>query len=182
VTISGAIRNKLLALKLARDGDQEPCVRLGTMEDPVTYQVSFLPSWLAWWWRDSEGVEGKLPLPALPSWRLAKFPTASWQMPKACSRAQAGAAANENLGAVAARAGRGLGAGARLQLQLVPLWRLPNPSQQVHNTWAERSTTREGKSYPPSPTQHLGFPMECPPGEHRRLGYRKGRMPLSPDP
>lgn len=52
-------------------------------------------------------------------------------------RTQAGAAANENLDATAARAGEGLGSWVPgptpAGFSLAPL----NPSQQVHNTWAE---------------------------------------------
>lgn len=70
---------------------------------------------------------------------VAKSPTAPWQMAKACSAPRRGQLLMRTLMQLH-QGGRGpgeLGLGARLQLQLVSLWRLLNPSQQVHNTWAE---------------------------------------------
>lgn len=95
--------------------------------------------------------------------------------------AQAGAAANQSLGAAAARAGaREPGSwepGARFQLQLVPLWRLLNPSQQVGNTWAERSLTRGGGPCPQNLAQPPGILVEFDPGEYRNSRYRWERGP-----
>lgn len=71
---------------------------------------------------------------------VAKFPAALWQMPKACSAPRRGQLLMRSLMQLQPGRERAWGAGglgARLQFQLVSLWRLLNPSRQVHNTWAE---------------------------------------------
>lgn len=72
---------------------------------------------------------------------VAKSPTVSWQTAKACSAPRRGQLLMRTLMQLH-RGGRGpgepgLGARPQLQLQLVSIWRLLNPSQQVHDTWAE---------------------------------------------
>lgn len=97
---------------------------------------------------------------------IAKSPTMA--NGQSMLRAQAGAAANENLDATPPGREKGLGSRG-----LVPgsssswfLWRLLNPSQQVHNTWAEGLETGGGQ---PQPTEFL---MECPSRGVRELRYR----------
>lgn len=88
---------------------------------------------------------------------VAKSPTVSWQMAKACSAPRRGQLLMRTLMQLR-RGGRGPGepgpgARLRLRLRLVSPWRLLNPSQQVHDTWAEG--LRDGGR--PGPV----FSMDC---------------------
>lgn len=99
--------------------------------------------------------------------------------------AQAGAAANENLGCSCSQGGRGLwscGAGCLLQPQLLPRWHLLNPSQQVYNTWVARSVTREGWASSSSSCSVPGVPDGWPSLGAQELGVQTRQDVPTPDP
>lgn len=85
-----------------------------------------------------DGRDSPLFLPGPPG-HCCKIPSRLMANGQSMLRAQAGAAANENLDATTPGRERAWGAGAGCQaptpagFSLAPL----NPSQQVHNTWAE---------------------------------------------
>ena len=106
-------------------------------------------------------MAGEAPLPAHPPRDCCKIPNSLVANAQSMFRSQAGAAANESLMQLQPGRERAWGAGgldARLWLQLVSCWRLLNPSQQVHSTWAEglRDPGRPGLT----PSIRLGFSTE----------------------
>lgn len=112
-------------------------------------------------WGRGHGWQGKPLFQLTLLETVAKFPTASWQMPKACSAARRGQLLMRSLMQLQPGRERAWGAGgldARLWLQLVSRWRLLNPSRQVHSTWAEglRDPGRPGLT----PSIRLGFSTE----------------------
>lgn len=112
-------------------------------------------------WGRGRGWQGKPLFQLALLETVAKFPTASWQMPKACSAPRRGQLLMRSLMQLQPGQERAWGAGgldARLRLQLVSRWRLLNPSRQVHSTWAEglRDPGRPGLA----PSIRLGFSTE----------------------
>lgn len=141
-----------------------------------------------------DGRDSPLFLPGPPG-HCCKIPSRLMANGQSMLRAQAGAAANENLDATTPGRERAWGAGAGCQaptpagFSLAPL----NPSQQVHNTWAEGLRDRGRPGPASSVLDGMLFqgskraqgtdrcPSDCrPPRSGReRLGYRQRVLVIS---
>ena len=135
--------------------------------------MHFLPPSRFNTWGRGRGWQGKPLFQLALLETVAKFQTASWQMPKARPVPRRGQLLMRSLMQLQPGQERAWGAGgldARLRLQLVSRWRLLNPSRQVHSTWAEglRDPGRPGLT----PSIQLGFSTEYCSQQSQKVGVQ----------